>query len=55
MAKRKGKTVIFESKPAIKANAAVAGKKESEGPLGILPVTGHGLGLLALEYSAMHP
>lgn len=28
---------------------------ESEGHLSILPVTGHGLGLLTLECSAMHP
>ena len=34
MAQRKGKTVILESKPCIIANAGVAGKKESEGPLG---------------------
>ena len=34
MAQRKGKTIILESKPAIIANAGVAGKKESEGPLG---------------------
>lgn len=34
MAQRKGKTVILEKKPRIIANAGVAGKKESEGPLG---------------------
>ena len=34
MAQRKGKTIILESKPCIIANAGVAGKKESEGPLG---------------------
>ena len=34
MAQRKGKTIILESRPCIIANAGVAGKKESEGPLG---------------------
>ena len=34
MAKRKGKTIIFEKCPHIASNGAVAGKKESEGPLG---------------------
>jgi len=34
LAQRKGKTVILEKKPRIIANAGVAGKKESEGPLG---------------------
>lgn len=34
MAKRKGKTVILDSRPSIKANGAAVGKKESEGPLG---------------------
>lgn len=34
MAERKGKTIILKSKPRIIANAGVAGKKESEGPLG---------------------
>ena len=34
MAQRKGKTIIIESRPCIIANAGVAGKKESEGPLG---------------------
>lgn len=34
MAQRKGKTIILETRPCIIANAGVAGKKESEGPLG---------------------
>lgn len=34
MAERQGKTIILTSKPRIIANAGVAGKKESEGPLG---------------------
>lgn len=34
MAKRKGKTVILDTKPSITANAASVGKKEAEGPLG---------------------
>lgn len=34
MAQRKGKTIFLKSKPRIIANAAVAGKKEGEGPLG---------------------
>lgn len=34
MATRTGKTIITEKKPLIIANAAVAGKKEGDGPLG---------------------
>ncbi len=34
MATRKGKTIITEKKPVFLASAAVAGKKEGEGPLG---------------------
>lgn len=34
MAKRKGRTIITEKKPSFVSYAAVAGKKEGEGPLG---------------------